>query len=85
MYNIDWKKKARKQLDRIGDSDTRKEITAGVATLADWPRAKNVKVLTGHSFGYRLRVGRYRVLFNVADTVQIITIEEVKKRDDRTY
>lgn len=32
-----------------------------------------------------MRVGRYRVLFDDEDQVQIIAIQEVKKRDNRTY
>ncbi|HCU30259.1 MAG TPA: cytotoxic translational repressor of toxin-antitoxin stability system, partial [Sphaerochaeta sp.] len=31
------------------------------------------------------RVGSYRVLFNILETVEIISIEEVRKRDERTY
>ena len=72
-------------MDKIGDGDTRKEIVKSVATLAEWPRVRNVKALSGHEFGYRLRVGRYRVLFDVEDAVQIISVQEIKKRDDRTY
>lgn len=34
---------------------------------------------------YLLRVGRYRVLFNYDGAVQIVTIEEVRKRDEQTY
>jgi mRNA-degrading endonuclease RelE of RelBE toxin-antitoxin system len=30
-------------------------------------------------------VGNYRVLFNLLDTVEVVNIEEVKKRDERTY
>ena len=85
MYRIDWQKKARKQLDKITDRDTRREITGAVATLAEFPNATQVKKLVNHRHEYRLRVGRYRVLFDVLDAVQIISIEEVKKRDDRTY
>ena len=33
----------------------------------------------------RLRIGNYRILFNFDDVVKIISIEEVKKRDERTY
>jgi len=44
-----------------------------------------VKALTNHQFNYRLRVGNYRVFFDYADTIKIITIEEVEKRDERTY
>ncbi len=62
-------------------------IRAGVdKELVDLARARHVKALVGHDCGYRLRVGRYRVLFDVIDSSPtIILIEEVKKRDERTY
>ena len=49
---------------------------------ADW---NQVKQLVNHKYDYRMRVGRYRVLFNCENEVKIIRIEEVKKRDERTY
>jgi mRNA-degrading endonuclease RelE of RelBE toxin-antitoxin system len=54
--------------------------------LAAWPDCRNVKALVGRE-GYRLRVGRYRVLFtiNAHHEPVIVQIEEVKKRDERTY
>ena len=45
----------------------------------------NVKALTNHECDYRLRVGNFRVLFNLFESIEVITIEEVKKRDERTY
>ena len=51
----------------------------------DLSKARNVKALTNHEFGYRLRVGSYRVFFDHDGAVRIVTIEEVKKRDERTY
>lgn len=45
----------------------------------------NIKALTNHDYEYRLRVGDYRVFFNIRQTVEVISIEEVKKRDERTY
>ena len=74
-----------KQLDKIDNRETRKEIKNEAAKLADWPDVQQVKKLTNHKYDYRLRVGRYRVFFDIEDTVRIIHIEEVKKRDDRTY
>lgn len=85
MYIIDWKNRALKQLLKIGDNDTRKEIKNAVDTLIDLPKALQVKKLTNHRYGYRLRVGRYRVFFDVTEVVRVVHIEEVKKRDDRTY
>jgi len=82
MYKIDWKTKAVKQLDKISDRDTRKEIRNEVSNLSDWPNVQHVKKLANHKYDYRLRVGRFRVFFDISDAVRIIHIEEVKKRDD---
>ena len=85
MYTLDWKNKAQKQLAKIGDRSTRDEIYDTAQTLCNFPDVKNIKKLTEHKYPYRLRVGRYRLFFEIADGVRIIMIEEVKKRDDRTY
>jgi len=54
--------------------------------LVGWPECQNVKHLVNHEYQYRLRVGRYRVFFDTSgDTITIITIQEVKKRDEHTY
>ena len=49
------------------------------------PQPRNVKALTNHKSQYRLRVGNYRVFFNFDGAVHIVYIEEVRKRDERTY
>ena len=56
------------------------------AESIDLSAARNVKALTDHAYGYRLRVGNYRVFFDfVGSDVCIVSIEEVRKRDERTY
>jgi len=49
------------------------------------PACQNVKALIGHRYGYRLRVGNYRILFDWDGEIRIIEIQEVRKRDGRTY
>lgn len=85
MYSIQWQRKARKQVAKITDKAIRIDIAEAIDTLNDLPTAKNVKALTNHQYGYRLKVGNYRVLFDVENDIQIIDIQEVKKRDDNTY
>ena len=85
MFAIDWKPKALKQLIKIKNDTEIDKIRQAVNTLTDLPTAKNVKTLTNHPYGYRLRVGNYRVLFDANTDIQIIDIQEVKKRDDNTY
>ena len=85
MNEIRWQPKALKQLRKIeaqANAAIRKAVTV---ELADLGAARNVKTLTQHAYGYRLRVGNYRVFFDYDGVVRIVSIEEVKKRDDRTY
>lgn len=84
MYEIQWRMKAVKQLRNIPDSDGKK-IREAVTKLEDPQTWGDVKRLTEHKFDYRLRVGNYRVLFNNEKTLKILTVEEVKKRDNQTY
>ena len=49
------------------------------------PDVQNVKALAHHHYGYRLRVGNYRILFDWDGGVKIVSIEEVRKRDEHTY
>lgn len=86
MNKIEWKSKALKQLEKVKEIATRKQIFSTVkTTLVDFPHCQNVKKLTDHKYNYRLRVGNYRVFFEFDGDVKIIEIEEVKKRDEHTY
>lgn len=84
MNSIKWTKKASKQLSKLNFKH-QDAIFDGVDDLESMPNCKNVTKLTNHQYQYRLRVGNYRVLFNHHETICIVSIEEVKKRDERTY
>jgi mRNA interferase RelE/StbE len=82
---INWQPKALRQLRKL-DVQAGKQIRNAVTTeLVDLSKARNVKALANHEYSHRLRVGVYRVLFNFDGAVHIISIEEVRKRDERTY
>jgi len=86
-YDVRWTVRAAKQARKIPPAD-RRRIVEAVGDLADWPTCRerrDVKPLKRHERHYRLRVGRYRVLFDVETTLRVVSIEEVRKRDERTY
>ena len=84
MCSIQWTPKALRQARKLPPIE-QVSIADAVSTLSNWPHVKQVKALGGKP-GYRLRVGRYRVLFTVHDGIPlVIRIEEVKKRDEHTY
>ena len=85
MNSIDWRPKALRQLRKI-DAHAGKQIRTAVSTeLVDLAKARNVKALTNHEYGYRLRVGSYRVFFDFDSVIRVVAIEEVRRRNERTY
>ena len=81
MFKLEWTKRAMKELAKIQPPKQRQKIFAAVGELSECPTANtNVKALKNHSVGFRLRVGDYRVLFDVDNGIRIVTIQEVKKR-----
>ena len=85
MNAINWQPKALRQLRKL-DAHAGKQIRLAVSSeLLDLSKARNVKALVNHAYGYRLRVGSHRVFFDFDGAVRIVSIEEVKKRDERTY
>jgi mRNA-degrading endonuclease RelE of RelBE toxin-antitoxin system len=84
MNTINWTPKATKQAAKL-DRPIRVAIIDAVGELDAMPNCPNVKALKNHEYGYRLRVGNYRVLFDWDGSIRIVEIQEVRKRDERTY
>ncbi len=84
MNEVVYSKKAAKQLRKLQPIDNAM-IRRSCNQLADMPGCANVTALTDHAYQYRLRVGRFRVFFNFDGVARSVSIEEVKKRNERTY
>ncbi|CAA6805230.1 MAG: RelE/StbE replicon stabilization toxin [uncultured Sulfurovum sp.] len=69
--------KAIKDLSKIQKQEVKK-ILLKIEALEDYPDVANIKKLTNFEPPYRLRVGNYRVLFDIEDNT--ITVYRVKHR-----
>ncbi|MEC7118302.1 MAG: type II toxin-antitoxin system RelE/ParE family toxin [Pseudomonadota bacterium] len=86
MFDVIFRPKAVKQLRKLRNPLAASQIYDATKALEDWPNCQNVKALVNHQYPYRLRVGNYRVFFSIEDDhLQVVHIEEVRKRDERTY
>ena len=74
-YNISWKKSTKKDLKKIPQQEVIKIINA-VMALSDKPKPPGSTKLTGSTYTYRIRVGNYRVIYDIHD--EEIRIEVVK-------
>jgi len=79
-YKINWKKSAYKELRNIHEEYIPKIIDS-VEKLSQNPFPSGVKKLAGSEKTYRLRVGNYRIIYEVEQqglTIQIIRIRHRK-------
>lgn len=86
MVAVTWTKKALKQLSSI-DTRYRKAISEKVSQLKTFPAVTlDIKKLQASDNQYRMRVGDYRVIFEITDGEPVIcTIQQVKRRTSTTY
>ena len=84
LNSIEWTIRAARQLLKL-EKVMQLRIRDGVEGLRTFPATTNVKRLVGHKYLYRLRVANYRVFFQFDGVIQVVTIEEVRKRDEHTY
>jgi len=68
---IEIRKSAIKDLKHISEPSKTK-IHDKILELKDFPNIQNIKKLTNFEPAYRLRVGNYRILFDVLDDTIII-------------
>ncbi len=71
--------KAIKDLSKIDKQEALK-IFSKIENLKDFPRVANFKKLINFIPPYRLRVGDYRVLFDIEETT--VTVYRVRHRKD---
>jgi mRNA interferase RelE/StbE len=84
-YRVFLKSSAAKFLNKIIDKDY-KIISRNIVVLSHESRPFNSKkIATDEKNIYRIRVGRYRIIYYIDDINRIINILEVKIRRENTY
>lgn len=78
MYQIEFRRRAYKDLESIPVDYTRL-IARHIDMLEQNPRPPDSKKLKGDA-GYSLRVGTYRILYEIDDKAKIVTIYRIKHR-----
>ncbi|PQM75670.1 type II toxin-antitoxin system RelE/ParE family toxin [Corynebacterium sp. J010B-136] len=78
-YSVSFRTAAIKSLRKLENSQRVKLIDA-IEGLADDPRPVGVKKLQGGSGEYRIRVGSYRVIYEIQDKQLIILVLNVGHR-----
>ena len=81
MYEIIFKRQVEKDFRKI-DRRYKKAIIEEIEGLGHNPRPTNSRKLTDTEMTYRLRVGDYRVIYQIDDKNKIVTVFYVRNRKD---
>jgi mRNA interferase RelE/StbE len=79
-YSLTIKKRASKALAKLPNEDY-EQVRDAIRDLAKTPRPSGCLKLTGRE-GWRIRVGVYRVIYQINDPEQKITILDIGHRKD---
>jgi len=79
-YTVLLKRSAEKELERL-DSKTHDKIIKQLLALKENPLPKGVKKLQGRE-GYRMRIGDYRILYEIDETEKEIEVFSVAHRKE---
>ena len=80
-YKIVFKSKALKDLKKL-EATFIKNIINNINSLKENPLPRGVKKLQSYHSLYRIRVGDYRVIYEIDKAEKIITIQYVRNRKD---
>lgn len=80
-YDVLIKPSAVKDIESIGSKRDRQRIVSSIARLADDPRPAGCEKLSGQE-KYRLRKGRYRIVYSIGDKELVVFVVKVGHRRD---
>jgi len=80
-YTVIVPKPVQKQLDSLPD-DMRERIIEKIVLLAENPRPEGVVKLKGYENEYRIRIGDYRVRYEIKDEESVVLLLHCKHRKD---
>jgi mRNA interferase RelE/StbE len=81
VHKILLERNAEKDLDRL-PSSFQPRVIAAIRQLAHNPRPAGCRKLIGDTNDWRIRIGAYRVLYEIDDRAKVIRVNRVRHRRD---
>jgi len=79
MYRVLLERSAERDLGRLS-SEVHGRVIAAIQELANNPRPPGCRKLVGSKNDWRIRVGDYRVIYEIADTIRVVRVNRVRHR-----
>ena len=81
-YSVLIKPSAAREIEAVDQKKDRQRIVASILALAEEPRPVGCEKLAGQDDRYRIRVGRFRIVYSVTDAELVVLVVRVADRKD---
>jgi len=81
MYRIEFVSSAAKEF-RTLEPSAKCRIASTIDTLSQNPRPVGARKLRGHHHLYRIRVGDYRIVYEIDDQIKVLWITRIRHHRD---
>jgi mRNA interferase RelE/StbE len=82
QYSVRILRSAAKEIEAISTKKERQAIIRRIETLAADPRGVGCEKLAGRDDQYRVRQGRYRIVYSIEDDILTVFVVRVGHRKD---
>ena len=79
MYRVLLERAAERDLVRLS-SEIHDRVIAAIQGLATNPRPSGCRKLAGSKNDWRIRVGDYRVIYEITDAIRIVRVNRIRHR-----
>jgi len=79
MYRVLLERRAEKDLTRLSP-EIHDRVIVAIQALAVNPRPPGCRKLAGSKHDWRIRVGDYRVIYEIADGIRVVRVNRVRHR-----
>jgi mRNA interferase RelE/StbE len=81
MYQVVVERSAEKDLKRL-PFQIRSRVATALRSLAKNPRPSGSRKLAGTKHDWRVRVGDYRIIYEIADVIRVVRVQRIRHRRD---
>ena len=79
MYQVVVERSAEKDLKRLSGG-VRARVAIALRGLAENPRPSGSRKLAGTKQDWRVRVGDYRIIYEIADVIRVVRVHRIRHR-----
>ena len=79
MYQVVVERSAEKDLKRLS-AVVRSRVAIALRSLAENPRPTGSRKLAGTKHDWRVRVGDYRIIYEIADVIRVVRVQRIRHR-----